>query len=78
MSLNLHRVCLNVGANLNHSCPSQELDGGGLAYSGLAQRHDERGDFFEVRELTVRGSQEEEKLLEVELGYVIEERSKRT
>lgn len=66
--LYLVRVCLNMVANLNHFSTSQELDGSGLAYSGLAQRHDERGDLLEVRELIVRGSQEEEELLEVELG----------
>lgn len=64
---NLLGVCLNVAVHCNHFCPGQELDGSRLSHSGLAQRHNERGDLLEVRELIVRGPQEEEKLLEVEL-----------
>jgi hypothetical protein len=73
VSLNLLGVSLNVAVHCNHFSPSQELDGGGLAYSGLAQRHNQRGDLLEVRQLKVRGPQEEEKLLEVELGKLVEE-----
>ena len=65
---NLLGVCLNVPVHCNHFSPSQELDGSRLAYSGLAEWHNEIGYLLEVRELIVRGPQEEEKLLEVKLG----------
>jgi hypothetical protein len=73
VSLNLLGVSLNVAVHCNHFCPSQELDGCGFADSGPTQRHYQRGDLLEVRELRVRGPQEEEKLLEVELGNLFKE-----
>jgi len=57
VSLNLLGVSLNVAVHCNHFSASQELDGGGLAYSGLAQRHYQRRDLLEVRKLKVRGPQ---------------------
>jgi hypothetical protein len=57
VSLNLLGVSLNVAVHCNHFSPSQELDGSGLADSGPTQRHYQRGDFLEVRQLKVRGPQ---------------------
>jgi len=57
VGLNLLGVSLNVTVHCNHFSASQELDGSGLAYTGLAQRHYQRGDLLEVRELKVRGPQ---------------------